>query len=107
MLADQPEHVVAVEHAPDGRERIAQPEVDAAHPAAVSRRLLVGPAAREGGVYETFQRLEAAAELLAIPRFPHLPAHLFQVARLDARNFLGRHLDARPVVAATRPGVVE
>ena len=107
MLADKPEDIVPIEHAPDGGERVAQAEVDAAKPAARRHRPRRHHRAGEVRVDQPFQRLERTAELLAIPRLAHLPADAGQVIRRDARHLVHRHLDPLPVVAAVGPGVIE
>src|SRR5205807_2043823 len=107
------EHAVRIEHAPDGGEGIAKTEIDTAH------LLAVGPGAlgvvRLACPYQlgkiridqAFQCLKGAKVLLANVGFAQLLAILFDGLRFDARDLGSRDLDARPLGAAARPGLVE
>src|SRR5262245_30631444 len=97
-----------VDRAPDGGEGVAEAEVDAAHaPAGEGGRHGGDDAAGEVGVDQALHRLEGTAILLAEPGLAQGATFLGKELGRDARDLLGRDLDAEPVVAATGPAVVE
>ena len=76
-LVVDPEHVVAIEHAPERTKRVAEAEVDAAHRFAQRRRPLILRALLfEIRIHQAFECLEAAQVFLPYPRLAHRRASL-------------------------------
>src|SRR5262249_30388716 len=93
--------------APDGGERVAEAEVDAADAPAAGRGGAGDDAAGEVGGDQALQRLERAEGLLAEPPLAPGAAVAFEEGPRDGRDLVGGALDAGPVVAAPGPGVPE
>src|SRR5579871_6955896 len=107
MFAEQPQHVVPVKDTPNGCERIAKPEIDAADQSAESRwacRLHVQfrsdrlhHARREIRVDQSLHCFEAASVFLIEPGPAERPAFLVEKCPADARNLLGPDFEAMPM----------
>src|SRR5262249_43753364 len=107
VLGGQPQDAVMIQSTPDRGEGVAIAEVHATQAAFEAGRRAREYAARQIGIDQSLQRLEATAVFLTEATLAHGAPFLFEEGGLDAGNFRGRHLDALPVVAALDPGLVE
>src|SRR5207247_4652610 len=90
---------VPVQEAPQGRERVAEAEVDPARapPARRRRPAAVHHALLEFGVHQTLARLERAFVLLADPCSAELAALVLDELGRQPRTLVPRHAEALPV----------
>src|SRR5207245_1086968 len=106
-LVVDPEHVVAVEHAPQRTERVAKTEVDAADSLAGQLRDgVTGTAVLEVRVDQPRQRLERALVLLADPGLAEAVPLFLNKCRRDPRALAPGDAEPLPGIACralTRP----
>jgi hypothetical protein len=106
MLVGEPKNAFLVKDAPNGRERVAKAEIDAAEfPAGGYRARADTPSqVRE---YKPFQSFKRTAVFLPEPRFAEAATFGGEELGRDARDARSGNLDAGPIVAAVGPSIVK
>src|SRR5260370_138857 len=110
MFAENPQHVLSIQDAPNGRERVAIAEIDAADQPARRRNdprsLLLDPhfsghlmdhTLRKIGVDQSFHGLEAASVLLVEPGPAERTDFFVEKRPADARNLFGADFETEPI----------